>query len=339
MKRKTLTRLGVGTACLALILAGVTTAQAAVTTAPLSGSSDPAHPLAAITYQAFDGHTETLIPWQGHKIVVLVEKGVHRSPRVMNKLVGGLDAAFTYYANTTGQLPTAAHNLNGRDEIAEVTNTCGAGCGFLGATGIEIQTQYFEDLYNQAARSNLFIQVPFYELGRNFWFWSPQLQFHAPDQDPVVTGFAVWMRFRSMAAAGVLGAPFNGVPFDVFTSQVEGLTGIYEADPSLTFAGTLAQAKSPGLYGGTDFWASIMMQLAARHGDQGFVQRFWQAATTLPAATTTTEAVTNWVHAASTAACVDLSPVFYDRWGFPRPDGTVTPRPPAVSVPEPVGQC
>jgi len=39
MKRKTLTHLGVGTACLALILAGVTTAQAAVTPAPLSGST------------------------------------------------------------------------------------------------------------------------------------------------------------------------------------------------------------------------------------------------------------------------------------------------------------
>src|SRR5207247_594915 len=148
-----------------------------------------AHRLAAITYQAFDGHTETLIPWQGHKIVVLVEEGVHRRPLVMQKLVGALDAAFTYYANTTGQLPTADHTLNGRDEIAEVTKTCGAGCGFLGATGIEIQTQYFEDLYNQAAGSNLFVQVPFYELGRNFWFWSPQLKFHAPDQDPVVTGF------------------------------------------------------------------------------------------------------------------------------------------------------
>jgi hypothetical protein len=295
--------------------------------------------LKAVSYQAIDGHTETLVPWQGQQVSVLVEEGVHRSPRVMQRLVSALDAAYIYYANTTGQLPTPFHSLNGRDEIAEVTSTCGAGCSYLGATGIEIQTQFFETLYNQVAQGNVFDQVPFYELGRNFWFWFPQLAFHSPDLDPVVTGFAVWMRFRSMDAAGVAGAPFNGIPFETFRSQVEGLIGIYEADPSLTFAGTLAVDTSPGPYSGTDFWASIMMQLAVRHGDQGFVQRFWHTATTLPTATTTTEAVTNWVQAASAAACVDLSPVFYDRWGFPRPDGTTTPRPPAATVPEPVGQC
>jgi len=49
--------------------------------------------------------------------------------------------------------------------------------------------------------------------------------------------------------------------------------------------------------------------------------------------------VTNWVKDASYAACADLSSVFYMRWGFPRPDGTVTSRPPAAAVPEPQGRC
>ena len=99
-------------------------------------------------------------------------------------------------------------------------------------------------MYQEIARHDLYSQIPFYELGRSFWFWSPQLQFQAPDQDPVVTGFAVWMRFRSMEAAHVKGAPFKGVtPFPEFASQVEALAGQYEADPSLTFADTLALAK------------------------------------------------------------------------------------------------
>jgi hypothetical protein len=45
------------------------------------------------------------------------------------------------------------------------------------------------------------------------------------------------------------------------------------------------------------------------------------------------------VQDASYAACTDLSSVFYVRWGFPRPDGSVTPRPPADTVPEPSGSC
>jgi hypothetical protein len=257
----------------------------------------------------------------------------------MARLVGALDRAWNYYAVTVGHLPAIAHSLNGRDEIAEVTSTCGAGCTYIGATGTEILTPYFESMYQQIAQHNLYDQIPFYELGRSFWFWSPQLQFQAPDQDPVVTGFAVWMRFRSMAAAHVQGAPFNGTPFPTFAGQVAALAGQYEADPSLTFADTLAADTSPGLYGGSDFWASLMTQLAARHGGQTFVERLWHHAADLPAASSTTDAVTNWVHDADYAACTDLGPVFYDRWGLPRPDGTITPRPPASTVPEPQGRC
>ena len=147
------------------------------------------------------------------------------------------------------------------------------------------------------------------------------------------------MRFRSMAAAGVPGAPFNGTPFPTFQANVANLIKVYEADPSKTFAATLGSDASPGDYGGTDFFASIMMRLAARHGGQGFLSRFWHGALAEPVAGSTTSAVTNLVAAASKAACVDLSSVFYDRWGFPRPNGTITPRPPANTVPEPVGRC
>jgi hypothetical protein len=298
-----------------------------------------AEQLPPVVYTAIDGHTQTLDPWQGRYVSILVEPGIARDPKVMTKLVRALDRAFSYYAATTGRLPATAHSLNGRDEVAEVTSTCGAGCTYIGATGTEILSSYFESMYKEVAERDLYSQIPFYELGRSFWFWTDQLQFHSPDQDPVITGFAVWMRFRSMAAAHVKGAPFNGTPFPTFASQVEALAGQYEAQPELTFAETLAKAKSPGLYGGTDFWASLMMQLAARHGGQTFVTRFWQRAGELPVASSTNEAVTNWVNEANYAACTDLSSVFYERWGFPRPDGTVTKRPAASTVLEPKGRC
>lgn len=317
---------------------GATTATVG---APAIGASGPdtVKQLRPVSYTAIDGHQETLVPWQGEHVSVLVEPGVKRKHKVMTELVTALDRAWDYYAATTGQLPATAHSLNGRDEVAEVSSTCGAGCTYLGATGTEILTSYFESMYQQIAQSDLYDQIPFYELGRSFWFWSPQLQFHTPDQDPVVTGFAVLMRFRSMTAAGVAGAPFNGTPFVTFADQVAALAGVYEADPSLTFADTLAVDRSPGLYGGTDFWASLMMQLADRHGGQTFLARFFQHASTLPPTASTADAVTNWVQDANYAACTDLSAVFYLRWGFPRPDGTVGPRPPASTVPEPTGHC
>jgi hypothetical protein len=310
------------------------------------GSAMAATQLSPVSYTAQDGHKETLTPWQGQHVTVLVEPG-SRDPAVMGKLVGALDRAWNYYAATTGRTPHSNRfTLHGRDEIAEVSsmnppNSCGgAACTYIGQTGTETLTQYFESGYQQIAQHNLYDQPLFYELGRSFWFWGDQLAFKSPDSDPVVTGFAVLMRFQSMAAAGVNGAPFNSsTPFNTFKSQVAALAGQYEANPSLTFAQTLAQNKSPGAYGGTDFWASLMMQLAARHGGQEFLNRFFRRASSQAAASQTRGAVANWQQAASYAACVNLSSVFYRRWGFPQPNGTVSARPLASAVPEPPGSC
>ena len=38
------------------------------------------NPLPPVTYTAIDGHTETLTPWQGQHVSVLVEPGVARIP-------------------------------------------------------------------------------------------------------------------------------------------------------------------------------------------------------------------------------------------------------------------
>ena len=259
-------------------------------------------------------------------MVILGRPDAERSDEVMTRITQALDAAFSYYATATGRTPPADRSIDGRTVVAEVHATCGAGCSLIGVTGIEIMRRYFQLLYDGVQRDNEFDHVLFYELGRNFWFWSDALAFQPPDEDPVVTGFAVWMRFRSMAAAGVNGAPFVGTPFAEFEAQVAGLIDQYEGNPDTTFAATLAMNRSPGAFGGTDFWASIMMRLTATYGDEAFVRRFWEHASRAPRAHNTTEAVTNWVNVASRAADADLGPLFYDRWGFPRPDGTATRR-------------
>jgi hypothetical protein len=69
--------------------------------------------LPPVLYTAFDGHTETLAPWQGRYVSVLIEQGITRDPTVMAKLVGALDRAWRYYHVTTGQLPAPASSPNG----------------------------------------------------------------------------------------------------------------------------------------------------------------------------------------------------------------------------------
>jgi len=282
---------------------------------------------------------ETLIPWQGKYVTVLVYPTPARAPVVMTELVTALDRAWSYYVSTTGRVPQPAYSLNGRDEIPEVPDgtTCGAGCTHLGETGTEIASSYFDDMYQKLAQGDGYDQIPFYELGRSFWFWSQQLAPPAANGNPtdyddaVITGFAVWMRFRSMTAAGVQGAPLDGSnePFSTLSSAVTALAGTYEEDPSRTFANTLAVNQSPdpssGL-GGTDFYASLMTQLAQWRGNQVFVQAFWRDASALPPANSTTTAVTNWERAASQASCSNLSFYFYNTLSFPQPNGSVTQR-------------
>jgi serralysin len=331
-------------------VAAVTGLLLLITAAPLASAgaasaatSCTAAKLAPVLYTAIDGHTETLTPWQGPKVAVLVEPGATRTATVMTKMVCALNRAYTYYQNTVGRSPAPIKTLNGRDTVAEVTTTCGAGCTYLGGTGTELQTTAFNNLYNEISCCNQYDQTPFYEFGRSFWFWSNQLQLPSPCTDPVVTGFAVWMRFRSMSAAGVAGAPFpvpGGTPFSTFTAQVKGLEGIYDSNTSDTFAGTLCADQSPGMYSGTDFWTSIMMKFASLYGGQKFTSRFWHHLSSLPAATSVPSAIANWLTEANYASCVNLSSVFYQRWGFPQPDGTVVnPRPAASTVPFPAGHC
>jgi hypothetical protein len=50
--------------------------------------------LSPVLYTAIDGHTETLTPWQGPKVAVLVEPGVRRTAAVMTKMVCALNRVF-----------------------------------------------------------------------------------------------------------------------------------------------------------------------------------------------------------------------------------------------------
>lgn len=307
--------------------------------------------LPPVTYRDFDRQTLRLVPWQGRHVTLLLEPG-SRSRRVLAQAIGALDRAWSYYARIAGRVPKRINSLHGRDEIAEVPtlNSCGgAACTYLGATGTEILPTYFDALYNDVATLHEYDQILFYELGRSFWFWGSQLApagVASPFGNSVTTGYAVLMRWESMRAEHIRGGPVIGptgqlIPFLESRRQMAGLLGYYAAHPALTFAGTLAQDQSPepGVGQGTDFWSSIMWNLAARYGGNRFLERFFGYASDANPVRTVRGAVTHWVNFASDAACVNLRPLFYRQLGFPRPNGRVSRRPRARTLRWPRGSC
>jgi PKD repeat protein len=278
------------------------------------------------TYQSFENKAHNLFAWEGNRVTILSRSNT-LNRITMYKWLTAIDKAYDYYKLCTGRDPTALPKttLNGRSTIADVpSSSCGgAACGYLGATGIEMLNPYFDIAYNAINNTNQHDQVLFYELGRNFWFYGSQLAYKS--NDPVTTGFAIFMRFMSMHAAGVNGAPFAQWTFPQFTGMVENLINLYLANPSLNWANTLGAGQgvpNSGL-GASDLFASFCLRLMRDYGGNAFVQQVWKRAGLRPAASTTQDAVDNFFLASCAAANKNLTSVFQS-WRWPLSASAIT---------------
>jgi serralysin len=264
-----------------------------------------------VSYTSIDGTQLELVPWEGQHVAYLTQSEA-LDPDVMARIVAATDEAWEFYASVTGREPTPFEpfTLNGRGTIADVPTTCGAGCGFLGFTGIELQSTFFRSLYDGVANNNRYDQPVFYELGRNFWFYGDQLG----AIDPFVTGFAIVNRFLSMDAAGVAGSPVDGViDFEFFREQIlQEIGRLYLADPASTWQSTLLNNQVPanpiGL-GATDVAGSLFYRLHEDMGPQAYTQ-FFRALENRPLAQSPDAAVENFIAAAESATGADYHALF-----------------------------
>ncbi len=283
----------------------------------------------AYTYTAFDQSTHQLYPYVGDHVALLVPESYY-DETTLARITTAIDKAYSFYAQATGREPNLYYQFNGRSTIAVVPDSCGGGCGFLGSTGIELETPTFDLLFRGVSDRNQFDHVVFYELGRNFWFYENKIEYVNSSTGDITTGFAVFMRFMAMEAAGVTGGPFNGTDFAVFQSEVERMLDRYLADSSLNWANTLQIGKAPANpmnLGATDLFASFLFKLRAQYGNK-FVLALWQKVGQQPVRQTTQDAINNFVAAASLAAGEDLTTLFAQEWRWPvtlpPPTGTPT---------------
>ena len=274
-----------------------------------------------VSYQDFSGATLNLYAWPGSYTALLSRRG-DLSRSVMASILRTTDKIYLFYQKSTGYTPALGKSFQGKATIADVPATCGAGCGYLGATGIELQSDYFDKLYNGVATRGEYDQPVFYEFGRNFWNLSSQLAYLPPDgADAVITGFAVFMRFKAVEAAGVRVSNFNGWSFPEFRARVKAMVDLYSADPTQTWDNTLRlnrpQANNPSNLGGTDLFASFVFRLARDYGGDRFVNRLWREAAKRPSATSTQDAVDNFFLAACAASNRNLTTLFTEKWRWP----------------------
>jgi lysophospholipase L1-like esterase len=298
----------------------------------------PLQPGAAIDYSklAFQpksweqrGLSLQLIPWTGKQVVFLTTDD-QLDRRLMALWVSRLDAGWQRYAELTGRRPQPLRQIEGKATIAAVPGadlTCGVGCGYVGATGIELAMFYDRNYPDLQKHPEAMPHYVFYEMGRNFYTFGDR-------HSCFTTGFAVFMRYvctdslkvtdldadtrRVIESVEPLLATSDLSFFDLFTNveQNEKAGRIKDRNGK-----EVSPSDQPVCY------ASAMLRLRREHGGDAWVKRFFHQLATCPTSNPSTregalQQAWYWLLSASVAAKKDLSPVFAGEWKLPLADAT-----------------
>ena len=273
-----------------------------------------------------------LIPWTGDNVIFLTVDAT-LDPELLGTWVSRLDAGWQLYADLTGRKPSPFKQVGGKVTIAAVPDgnlTCGAGCGYVGATGIELAMFYDQNYPQLKSRPAAMPHYVFYEMGRNYYTFGDR-------HSCFITGFAVFMRYVCMDVlkyedpdAGTRKViesvePLlakSGISFlDLFTMS----TGHGEKESRImgNDGKLLDPSDQPVRY------ASAMLRLRRDNGGEAWVKRFFLELATCPESKPETrDGALNqgwyWMLCASVAARKDLSPVFAGEWKLPLTNDTRT---------------
>lgn len=262
-----------------------------------------------------------MIPWEGTRVVLLTTTA-DLDGRTMAVFLRRLDAGWALYDDLIGKKPSPFRQHDGKATIAAVPDasyTCGIGCGYNGATGIEVGGFYSGDYRLVARQPDAFPHYYFYEMGRNYYlFGEPMHNFG--------TGFAVFMRYVCMDALKCRDTDAaTRRAIDEAESRLKG-TRLTFLQAFTTSAGMgekenrlsdLAPSDQPVMY------ASAMLKLRRDYGGDEWVRRFFHFLALCPNAGSDNSRDSgraqglNWLIAASCAAQQDLSDLFVDRWRLP----------------------
>jgi hypothetical protein len=243
-------------------------------------------------------------------------------PEVMDKWLNYLDLANEFYFNATNRvLGNSSLKEAGSNQLIAVVNaTCGAGCGNLGANGIEYLNNFFDFDYDFIKRDGAVNHIPFYEMGRNFWGYSEKLTYGSYGIESMVTGFAVYMRFKSMEYAKLKPGTFDGFDFDFFKTNVKNMVGVYLNNNALTFENTFGVNKGFAVGGqnlsSADLFASFCYKIESEYSKPDFSATIWKEVAKRPNVANRQDAIDNFILATCASLNKNIVSKFIE-WKFP----------------------
>lgn len=266
-----------------------------------------------VAYIRFDSAQEVLRAFQGHSVVLLIPTNdiFPVDDQIVYDILDRLDKSWLFFERTTGfRPPSPGTRINGwnitKPTLAVVESTCGAGCGLIGANGIEIGRGIWEQTYNNFIGAQGTRGVFEYEMGRNFWAFGPQL--HAPESPNyhLATAFATIMGYLAGVAAGSTAEAGDELVDWVQTFR-DGYAA-YADDPdfSILLAGGIDAER---IHGG--LWLELMESRTTF-----FFPRYFRALSSMETADNLLDAVANQIIAASVGVGENLI-AFFESLDFP----------------------
>jgi hypothetical protein len=225
-----------------------------------------------VNYMAFDSQSHALVEHRGRHVSVLLPENPPSSGSFFTadhvaELIDRLDIQYALYRELLKVEPRGSGLL----KVAFVSETCGMGCGLIGAKGIEIKSDSvnYESIARELDAGRL-ERVLVHELAHNFDRYSNWLHYlpdHAHAWTDIFEFFAPYRYGRDSA---------NGqAPEDAYNSPVRSVWKSYvsrpEADWELCVRDQACEAS--GL-SANNLWAMLYYRIDAVHGTQALIDSF-----------------------------------------------------------------
>lgn len=269
-------------------------------------------------YTSFLGEKHVLQIRESEEIILLYGKEGYDREKIA-EMLAFYDLVYRLFIEICGDEPKPSLVQTEKLPLAIVPNTCGPGCGLLGAKGIEMTESKFSQIYNLYVDSLRHDHLFFYELGRNFWLYEDVLTYPGSRvNDDIRTGFAIFMRNVAIRELGIHVGSINGIFYKKYMENNHKMWDRYMSDSTATLENTLLGEKDIGGQGSfhkPNLWAAFWWDLYSREGyRKAFLQKFLHGLENQGPPESEAKIFLNFYRSACSAANRDLNDLFVDEW-------------------------
>ena len=266
-----------------------------------------------------------MVPWLGERVALVTTEGDY-DLATMAAFVAHLDDGWALYEKLTAGKPRPFKMHQGRPTIVALPAndlSCGYGCGYVGATGIEMTNFYSGHFPALEKNPNTVPHAYFYEMGRNFYTFSDR-------HSCFVTGFAVFMRYVCVETLELVDQDKRTkevivAAIDGYEKSELGFVKAFTTHDGLAEKVNRLRDQNGKAIAPTDqnvIYASLLLKLRREFGGNEWVASFFENLRTVkPEKISDSDGAlrqcVSLLVCASVAAKEDLSPLFCDQYRLP----------------------